>query len=280
MEGTKELTPEVLQAVANFEAYQQNSAIMYGIAREMKEIAELPSEKLVDSHPLIRVEFPAAGGVITYMEGYDHPYKGFPFFEFVDSIDFMKKTMRAMMSSFYHSLKEKKWKFLIAPFFIGELSNALIYTFYKRIERFRIKPIRHCDAIRELHRAFTDKSKDETVTMVRDIMCMILEFDNAYRFRFQDVFVELDKNKLKKNPGKELARLLELMMTREKTQEIKDTWTLVKYFLPMYLLVNRKLRQQVIDVLGDLDTQKVKLSIEDESFCLTRKDYQFGFTLT
>ena len=271
-----DIGPEHIQAVGDWQAAMQNSAIMHQIVREMKEIAELPSETPKDVHPLERVEFPDKGGVLTYMGGYAYPYKGFPFFEFVDKIDAMKKMQRGILSSLFHALKARKWKILLIPWLLTDIASALIYPFYRMVERFRLKPERYCDAMRELHRTFS-LSQNETRLQLRDIACMLLEMDNAYRFRFQDIIVELDKEKLRKRPSREVLRLLRLMQDREKTQEVKDTWKLVQYFVPLYLIINRSFRKALVEVLGELDLEKVALSVEDKHFCEKRLDYQFDF---
>lgn len=282
-EDKKENEKKVLAAFSSWQADMQNMATMKQIVGEMKEIAELPSEVPKEIHRMEKVAFPDNGGVLTYMEGYEQPYKGFPFFEFVDKIDMIKKTQRAVLSSLYHSLKGQKWKLLFLPWISGDLVRSFIYTAYRSVERFRLKPLRYSDAIRELYRAFSiewereNPQARETRLQLRDVACMLLEMDNAYRFRFQDIIVELDKKKLAKNPGREVVRLLELMMSRERTQEVKDTWKLAIYFLPTYLMVNRDLRVALKKVLGELDLEKVAFSVEDRFFSEKRLDYQFGF---
>ena len=277
MEGT--LSLEQRQAVADHEAFVKNTSLMKQIVSEMREISELPSEIPTDVNPLEKVEFPPQGGVLTYMGNFAHPYKGFPFFEFVDKIDSMKKTLRAVMSSFYHSIKRQPWRLLGLFFILSPLTRAFVYTFHRMIDRFKLKPIRYSDAMRELYRAFSveyeeTKSIREFRFMLRDIICMVLEFDNAYRFRFQDVIVELDRSK---NPRKEISRLLRLLSDRERTQEIKDTWTLVRYFLSFYMSMNRSFRKSVTRILNELDLEKVALSVEDKCYCEKRKDYKFKF---
>lgn len=284
MEG---ITEQEKADLANFHAYTKNMGIMQSIVREMKEIAELPSEVPTDTQALERVEFPSQGGVLTYMSGHEYPYKGFPFFEFVDKIDVIKKIQRATLSSLFHSLKARPyWQLaglVFVPWIFKDLVTAYLYTFYRQIDRFKVKKEKYSDAIRELHRSFSmewmgeDPKVKEMRLMVRDIMCMFLEFDNAYRFRFQDIIVNLDVSALKQNTGNELVRLFELMTAREKTQEIKDTWKLVKFFLPWYLRFDKKLQTSIVGVLSSLDLTKVKLSVEDEHFCLKRTDYQFDF---
>lgn len=280
------LTPEQARAFADQQALMQNAAMMQQIVREMKEIAELPSEVPTDVNVLLRVEFPDEGGVLTYMENHEQPYKGFPFFEFVDKIDVIKKTQRAVLSSLYHSLKARPWwqlaGLICVPWLFGDILRSFIYTFYRSVDRFKIKPLRYSTAIRELHRAFSVEWHDEnpksreTRLMIRDIMCMLLEFDNAYRFRFQDVVVELDKAALEKNPGKELTRLFKVLSSRETHQEVKDTWKLVLYFFPLYLRLNGDFRKSVVGVLTKLDLEKVALAVEDKHYCDKRKDYQFA----
>ncbi len=280
-----QLTPE--QRMQDWEIYNRNMQLMKDIAAQMKEVAILPSEVLTDQNPLIRVEMPEKGGVLTTMLNHEFPYKGFPFYEFVERIDTIKKVQRASLSSFYHSLKARskvKLFFLIfVPWLFGDFVRSYLYSFHRILDRFKLKPIRYCDAMRELHRAMSYENQDELVKdqtfrySIRDIACMIMEFDNAYRFRFQDIIVELDKEKLKRSPSKEIVRLLNILSAREVTQEIKDTWKLAKFFLPYYLLFNRKLRDSLIRVLSNLDLEKVKLAPEDIHFCEERKDYVFGF---
>lgn len=262
---------------------------MMGIVRHMREIPELPSEAAPkDSSSLENVEFPPEGGVLTYMSGMEEPYKGFPFHEMVDKIDILKKVVRGTLSSFFHSSKRRNklqlLTILFVPWLVTDSVRALVYTFFRMVERFKIKPIMYSTSMRELHRVFSiehfnEKPQDREFRLqLRDLTCMILEMDNAYRFRFQDVMSELDKVSLRKNPGKELVRLLTLMQSREKEQTVKDTWTLFKTFLPIALFFSRKTRRYVIDILTSLDLEQIKLSKEDRAFCVPRSDYTFGFT--
>ena len=70
--------------------------------------------------------------------------------------------------------------------------------FYRLVERFRLKERRYCQAVRELVRCFNlpDPSLKmatwEVRMMLRDLLAMLLEFDNAYRFRFQDMMDDHD----------------------------------------------------------------------------------------
>ena len=278
---TQEVTPQ--------EAMMENMRLMNQIVREMKEIPELPSERPADVAALTRVEFPETGGILTWMEGHEHPYRGFPYYEFVDKIDFIKKTSRAFLSGFYHSIKSvnRFWLLTLLPavWVSKKLVYSGLYVFYRSVERFRIKQIRYCQAVREIHRAFSvehfeeSEQEKELRKQFRDVVCMVLEFDNAYRYRFQDLIVEFRQEALKKNPIKELLRVLDIQSSRETTQEIKDTWALLKMFVRYYLRYDRKLRKVIVSGLLATDPLIAQLTVEDKHYCSKRKDYTFGFQL-
>ena len=269
------------------EAQFQNYTAMMSVVHQMKEIPELPSEKPSDVSALLKVEFPDEGGVLTYMEGQLVPYRGFPFSDMVEKTDVLKKVMRGLLSSFFHSIKRRNKLQLLClafvPWLIKDSVKALIYVVYRTVERFRIKPKMYSKAMRELHRVFSleipgeSESQAELRKQLRDAVCMILEFDNAYRFRFQDIVAELDKSALSKSPSKELLRLFSLMQSRETGQSVKDTWSLAKFFLPGLLFLSPRLKQSVVHILSNLVLEDVALTIEDKHYCVPRKDYAFGF---
>ena len=271
------------------DGYMKNMQLMQEIVRSMKEIPELESEKPTDTNALLKVEFPKEGGILTYMTNHEYPYRGFPFFEFVEKIDTFKKLSRGILSGLYHSLKKgSKFKLLLALpliFVVRDFISSGIYAYHKLIERFRIKSNLYSNVVRELYRAFNlPRVKEDFETLelrlaLKDVLCMILEFDNAYRYRFQDIIVELDKKALKKKPIKELNRLLDLMSSRENDQKVKDTWSLFKLLVKFYLRFDRKLTKMLVDVLSNLNLEEVKHTPEDKHFSCQRKDYIFGFML-
>lgn len=278
---------EVKQPIPTQEAYIQNMVAMNNIIAHMKEIPVLPSEQPKDVHALQKVEFPEEGGILTYMEGYDQPYRGFPFAEFVDKIDIIKKNSRAVLSGLYHSLKNRNIFTLLtllpSVWVAKDIVWTGVYAFYRMIERFKIKPIMYSGGIRELHRAFSVPVEGESIggmekrLMLRDLVCMVFEFDNAYRFRVQDLLVEIDKYSFNNNPRKELLRILDLAQEREIQQDIKDTHSLIKMAVKYYLLFDRKLLKIIKSTIIHLDYKKFGLSIEDKFYCRPRKDYKFRF---
>ncbi|MCK9370417.1 hypothetical protein M0R04_10955 [Candidatus Dojkabacteria bacterium] len=265
-------------------AWLHNMQMMNTVISQMKEIPILPSEEVKEQNALLKVEFPEEGGVLTYIEGYDEPYRGFPYAEFVEKIDTMKKIVRTTLSGTYHELKRRPKIALItilpALWLIRPVIRISVYVFYRMIERFKIKTIRYSQPIQELHRILSLEPKKDSPKFrrqLRDLICMTAEFDNAYRFRMQDILVNLDKEALKQNPIKEILRLFEILQGREKTQEIRDTWKLVKFFITYYLRFDKELLSILTTALSGLNKKEFKLSKEDKVFCKPRKDYKFGF---
>jgi len=278
-----------------YNSYIEQTQKMQWIEGEMRETPP-PKSEVLQGQPknnLKRVEFPPQGGVMTYMEGFDEPYQGFPLHTLVERLDLVKKMTKGFKSGFYHIIWKhfngwKKYPMMIITYpFFKIYSRAEIYSCWRHIERFRVKPKCYCQAVREIYRAFSiptsdnEKFKDGVMReQIRDILCMHLEFDNAYRYRFQDCIGELDKKNLKKNPIKEMLRMFDVVSEREVHQEVKDSWTLTKWMIE-YLRFDKTIKKILLNYLLNLDVEKCKLSKEDTPYCLGiiktkgREDYNF-----
>lgn len=275
----------------NFKAQMEITSKMDSIVNTMRETPP-PKSEVAQGQPtnrLLKVEFPPIGGVLTYMEGFPEPFQGFPFHDLVEKMDVVKKLTKGFKSGFHHLI----WKYhkgwtrlpmiLLTFPFIRLYIKAEIYSCWRYIERYKVKPTIYCTALREVHRAFSqpidDNERHKTRVlreMMRDLFCMHLEFDNAYRFRFQDGIVELNKDNLKKNPIKEMLRIFNVVSDREVHQEVKDSWTLTKTMVE-YLRYSREIKPIIISFLMNLDVEKCKLDKRDTPYCVTRVDYKFNF---
>lgn len=264
----------------------QRVTLMNEVAKRIKQIPELPSEIPQDSHPLTKVEFGDETDIFTYMDGYDFPYRGYPFYQFVDKIDAVKKLIRNTQSGFYHAFKDKWYRWVLIPLIpvMGkDIFWAHVYTYSRLLERTPMRVNRFSQAVREIHRAFSvaysdeDKQTSELRKMLRDVECMILEFDNAYRFRIQDLFPELNKDALRASPIDEICRCIDIWIDREIVVDVKNSWKLLKLFVKYYLRFDKKLLNIFVRVLLEMDVEKVRLTDNDKYFSVPRKDYVFGF---
>lgn len=120
----------------------------------------------------------------------------------------------------------------------------------------------------------------EIIAKLIEFICLFLEFDNAYRFRIQDVFGEIDKVGVMKSISKEFNRIMRIGIYRE-NKEIGITykWKFLKVFITLVLFFDKDIRYYVKELFLELNLEQVKLDEDDWYFCLNRIGYDFkGWT--
>lgn len=254
--------------------------IVNSIIQEMSERSPLRTAKISDTTKLDKVEFPKDGGILTYLKGYKEPYRGFPYFEMVERVNDVKKIGKKVFGKIYHSVQGiGKVKLIFALPMLKPLLAGFRYAFWFHISKYRMKPFRYSQPVRELYRAWNTCGESDEIIELRDLSCMLFEFDNAYRYRYQDIISELDKKALEKNPLKEILRLIDLLISREIEEEIQELWGQRRkliYFGLKFSQSNLKLIQKL---LMALNLNEIRFTKEDRYFCAMRKDYDFGFCL-
>lgn len=269
-------------------------------ARENPTIVKQTTQK-TGGEGVDRIEFSPVGGRYTYIKGYPRPYRGCPHNEIVQQIDFIKKVIKFTLEGIGRSYKG--WKKILLPFHIFGIIKALesfIYSLYFFGDQERLKLIMYSQPIREMHRIFDNEIKAEKdekerkkLVVQRDLVCLLMEYDNAYRFRAQDILSELDKEHLKKSFLGEMYRLCTLIVFREryrvigrkkflwftitKYRDVKKKMWFLKWLILGYLFINRGLAKKVKRMLLDMNIDEVKLNEDDKCYCRPRMDYTFGF---
>jgi hypothetical protein len=148
----------------------------YGISDPgAKSMARRNKEEVVITKTL----FPPEGGTFTEISGQEYPFPGLPSIEVVQDIEKYKRMIPVAIEAY-------------AEFFAQH----------------RLKPERYCRAVREIYRLFTLLSQRECNgknrerwLRVRDMVCVVAEFDSAYRFRFQDIIKEARIEELQLSEG-------------------------------------------------------------------------------
>jgi len=144
---------------------------------------------------------PKEGGVYSEIETFPVPFKGFPYDKYVDIIASMKWTVPAMITFIKEGMKRPSIAKIRS---LKKISGMALKVFYERLKPLKPLSKRYSPAVKEIHRVTSlliDRENSPNLKkewmMVRDLMCMVLEFDNAYRYRFQDFMSELDVSKIK-----------------------------------------------------------------------------------
>ena len=235
--------------------------------RKVHQANEISEEKLKGAVSIEKVKFPESGGTFTYYSGLEYPMKGFFDKETVDKVADLKIDIMVALLFFKKVLKRK----LLGPIFlllfrkqIKESFNTWVSVNHTMLKDFLIDEIRYCDFVQEVRRVFPGDHKTE------DLLGMILEFDDAYRYRFQDAFGQFDQVNFNKHPIKELKKFFKYLEDNENIlkkgdkwgENLKSKWRMVGLIIP-FIVFDRKLFKMVKKFFNELNVEKLKLSPED-----------------
>ena len=142
------------------------------------------------------------GGMLTELSGFDEPYRGFPLSTTIDKLDTVKRMIRVVMLDVFKQFKSMSLLGKVRLFFMRKRLFIFVLSFIKGLHNVLrlvyLKPIRYSTPVREVYRVMTLGIEKERkpgmkviAKMMRDIICMIFEFDNAYRYRLQDYAEEI-----------------------------------------------------------------------------------------
>ena len=244
---------------------------------------------------ITREERPPEGGIYLHLLYYKYPYKGCPFNKSVWNLHTFKKSIFFALKAVQNrKIEILLGLMLILPKFLTRRILSAVVDYYYWMMDFLlkydlVKPKRFCPCVREIHRAFTvligreeEEWKRKMLEMAREVLCMFLEFDSAYKFRFQDIANEIDPFLIRgeNTMARELERLFDLLAGRERpTNALGDCmevkWKRVKkMFVPPIKRIGF-IRQMALDFFREVDLEKLKPDEGDRYFYYLRKDYEF-----
>ena len=220
-------------------------------------------------------------GIFTKYVGCNYLFKGFPDVRIVETISIPKKMISKAIPDkpvkffllgvlgLYSVFPKKKQ---IADFFINYFLEiaTLTMTFNETLRKGVILPKeKYCKSGKEIYRAM------EVIGIrkkLKEVIAMTWEYDYAYRLRGQDLIPFLNKEALRKNPVKEIKRLIDILIERDIS--CKDKWKSLKKWI--ILLRIKKIRKIIVDLLLEIDLEKIKMDEADWYFSLDRNDYNYG----
>lgn len=130
-----------------------------------------------------------------------------------------------------------------------------------------------------IRRHCTDPEVISIFEIVRDVLLMMLQFDIAYRFRYQDVFPLIDKQLLKENPRKEIMRVIKIYTDRETSFWIWKEKAFLFDNLNLFLWIvfkKKSRRESIIAFFMEINLEKIARDEADWYYVLDRTDYAFG----
>ena len=218
-----------------------------------------------------KVLFPEEGGVLTFFEGEEFPAKGFCYGETVQTVDEVKKTGMAFLRGFFGGLKYGKVRMILFALLFRKqfmaMSNEMLATLDYRMVRVRQKPERYCTCAREVYRVFNLMAIwypdwKSMLGHLRNIICMVLEYDDAYRYPGQDVVLELNKDACRKDIVKEIKRILDFEMKWDHRGMVEKFGRIRK--LLFLLRFSKKTRVAIMRFFLELDLDQIKMDEADK----------------
>jgi hypothetical protein len=227
--------------------------------------------------------FPDEGGMLVAHEGAKYPTKAWPFWEAVFMADVIKRavinSLRFILSSPVRYLIPA---FVILPSFLKRrIVRAALEQFSDFTEVLAVRsgtyrdPQYMCTMAREVYRVGMELAGGNPAGIrLVEAITHVLEFDDAYRYRVQDIMGELNLTALSANPGREVSRLLVLAASRGEVTT-GEKFRLFARIVP-YLFMTGDVRKATLAFFERADLEKLRLDRNDMYTCLIWGGYDFG----
>lgn len=161
----------------------------------------------VISFDVDKIELVESVGCLVYVKNALYPHKAFPDPFGIHAVNMVKSQLRLYL------------KFPVLFLFPKKLATEFVWFFDRAFFKFKVKRKYMCDASFNMYvflsKLFTPTLGKELADNVAYAVAHIVEYDDAYRFRLQDMATELRVDSFKKSPIKETKRLLEIWGERE-----------------------------------------------------------------
>ena len=228
-------------------------------------------------------------GILAHFYDHAYPTKGQPYPQAVDAIQAPKKMFMGLAKFIKHHFLFSAFVLLLPNFLTKGIFKSLIRFFFYDYVMGAIKPYcflaenRYCRSVRELRRAgfkvtSSLKTDDDTKDLLRCLLIAlsnILEWDNAHRYRWQDIFGgEFNKEAFLKNPSKEISRLIPVQVGRERGwYDDKSRWGMIGFSLKLALMFSPFAKNLIKEFIKEVNLDEIKMDEGDEYHNLLRPDY-------
>lgn len=227
------------------------------------------------------IEYTKDKGTLLHYYDLPYPQKGFPYPEVIWAMNGVKKHILGhirVLSGARYVL----WPFLLVGrkrqiSFITSVLESIAHEGDYLFDRFYIRPELYCPAATvtaEWAYQFLVNLgiSQELSGRIAQIVAMIMEYDNAYRYRWQDVVEVTSTELLKENPRREVLKMLDAIIKREPSWINHEKFNALGWVLSLILLVpsiKRAFKSSVPNV------ELIKPDEADKYHCLFRSDYDY-----
>lgn len=235
----------------------------------------------------VKVDYPQTGGIMVYYMGHRYPEKVFPFPEAFYAIDGVKRGIMNLLRFLKKSFFAKVYFLWICLMPGNKMFYQCLDLFFNfgnhTLSKIRLKDSYYCPAAREIIRAgrataleLDPKEKyKEFAACVLATIVTIFEYDNAYRYRAQDLIATIDQQEFAKKPFRATHKLLQTMLLRDIDPDVHQKLLPAKVGATL-LLLNGSFRRVLKTFIKNLDIQKVYLDVGDYYWAYHFASYNFG----
>jgi hypothetical protein len=269
----------------------------------MKKIPYEPNSPNKGMMQVESIDISGEKGVLCHMVAHPTTWEGFPWKEVVRQMDLSKdffsstllyglgwptKLIAGVLFLIYLINRRLLW-WIVFPYV-----EMVIQATMDSVYRYRLKGNRYTRPVREIRRV-ADTFIDEMEPIAkggspiwnkvlawkaRDWICLFFEFDNSYRFRGQDVATDLDKIAFIKDPFKEIERLVDLLIKREKNMEEehgpRGKWVQLKKVVKLLRFIPG-LKKIILDIFNRVDWEQIKFNENDIYWIKFRRPDEYRY---
>lgn len=200
-------------------------------------VSFLLASKVVDGKQVPHIDYVENYGILNYYYGVPYPAKGFVTPEAMADLNGMKRMI-------INDMKLATNPFILLGFVLDRnrfiANRAEVYDRVFGYHSIQSKWL--CRGAYAVEAFITNITGNR---FFANLIAQIPEYDDAYRYRMQDIFTELDVIAFRKNPRKELRRLKNIMKQRDRGGVFKK----IEYFFKVaeVLLFIPSIRKAVCD---------------------------------
>ncbi len=241
-----------------------------------------------------RVDYPPEGGIYVYYKGMPFPKKGFPTPEASWMNDIVKRVSVFLLRSIgSKDMLLPAMAFAVLPWKMKlRTIDKVIYNF-NRVALWMLQSIfmkdeyysNPCKPMKKVITSFVQALgiEEKTSADIGKVIATMFEYDDSYRYRFEDVMSETSREALIASPLKEFRRLGKIFRDREK---FADMFSKLDGMIAIgsVALLHPKVRQAWKQAWGSINDEAfamMQLDDADKYHTLIRGDYDFqGKSLT
>lgn len=233
-----------------------------------------------------KITIPPEGGMNLWFKGVPFPKKGFHFPQAAMSINIVKKnTMMIVIGAAQKNLLLAGIGFALTSF---KRKISVLETFLKHynrnanylLDRIYLKDQYMTPCSQQIKKflecfLFGIGIDMEVAHNTGKIFAHLIEHDDAYRYRVEDIFSETSEVALRLDPANEINRLLTVYALRQhNSKEMIEKFGSFGTLLSFALMSNR-IKEAFINAIMAVNFKHLQLDEADHYHCLTRDDYDF-----